>query len=260
MTKISICIPTTELIYQDGTIMGPYMLNHLLGSISVQTYMDYEIIIADQSKTDLIEKECENWTNLNIKYYKNNSGYGSATKNLNFAISKATGEYIKPIFQDDYFFSPNTLQYIIDNLGNDAWGFVGTWHCDENNINDLNRPFSPRWGDPTIILSGKNTVSGPSVMFFKNDDNYFDEDLCWLNDVEFYYRLFLKYGLPLLLPGQEIVQRLRGDGVSNTLSNEIKKEERIYVLRKHNIEPGSKNIEDYPNMIKRIKEINYENY
>ena len=141
MTKISICIPTTELIYQDGTIMGPYMLNHLLGSISTQTYMDYEIIIADQSKTDLIEKECKNWTNLNIRYHKNNSGYGSATKNLNFAISKATGEYIKPIFQDDYFFSPNTLQYIIDNLGNDAWGFVGTWHCDENNINDLNIPF-----------------------------------------------------------------------------------------------------------------------
>ena len=93
-------------------------------------------------------------------------------------------------------------------------------------------------------------------MFFKNDDNYFDEDLCWLNDVEFYYRLYLKYGLPSLLPRQEIVQRLRGDGVSNTLSNEIKKEERIYVLRKHNIEPGSKNIEDYPNIINRVKQIN----
>jgi glycosyltransferase involved in cell wall biosynthesis len=256
MPKISICIPTTELIYSNGEIMGPYMLNHLLNSISEQTYTDYEIIISDQSKTNVIKNVCDNWYKLNIKYYKNNTGFGSAAKNLNFAISKSTGEYIKPIFQDDYFFSPNTLQYIIDYLGNEAWGFVGTWHCNENQTDNLDRPFSPRWGNPTNILSGINTVSGPSVMFFKNDDNYFDEDLCWLNDVEFYYRLYLKYDVPLLLPKQEIVQRIRKDGVSNTLSNEIKKEERIYVLRKHNLEPGSKNIEDYPNLINRIKQIN----
>jgi hypothetical protein len=93
-------------------------------------------------------------------------------------------------------------------------------------------------------------------MFFKNDDNYFDEDLCWLNDVEFYYRLYLKYDLPLLLPNQEIVQRLRSEGVSNTLSFDIKSEECSYVLCKHNINPGSKNIEDYPNLINRIKKIN----
>ena len=115
---------------------------------------------------------------------------------------------------------------------------------------------SPKWEDPIKILSGINTVSGPSVMFFKNDQNYFDEDLCWLNDVEFYYRLYLKYELPLLLPRQEIVQRLRNDGVSNTLSKEIKNEEGVYVLCKHNINSCSKNIEDYPNIINRVKQIN----
>lgn len=256
MKKISICIPTTELIYQNGDVMGPYLLNHLLKSISNQTYKNYEIIISDQSKTDIIENECKNWGDLNLKYYKNDSGYGSAAKNLNFAISKATGEIIKPIFQDDYFFSPNTLQYIINNLGDHTWGFVGTWHCNENDVDNLYRPFSPKWEDAVRILSGINTVSGPSVMFFENDDNFFDEDLCWLNDVEFYYRLYSKYGLPLLLPTQEIVQRLRNDGVSNTLSSEIKKEESIYVLCKHNINSGSKNINDYPNIIKRVKQIN----
>ena len=254
--KISICIPTTELIYSNGEIMGPYMLNHLLNSISEQTYTDYEIIISDQSKTDVIKNECDSWSNLNIKYYKNNTGFGSAAKNLNFAISKSTGEYIKPIFQDDYFFSPNTLQYIVDNLGDNTWGFVGTWNCDEDQTDNLYQPFSPKWDDPVSILSGGNTVSGPSVMFFKNDDNYFDEDLCWLNDVEFYYRLYLKYDLPLLLSNQEIVQRLRSEGVSNTLSSDIKSEECSYVLCKHNIKPGSKNIEDYPNLINRIKKIN----
>lgn len=256
MVKISICIPTTELIYSDGKIMGPHMLNHLLKSISEQTYTNYEIIISDQSKTDVIKNEVDNWSNLNIKYFKNDKGRGSAAKNLNFAFTKATGEYIKPIFQDDYFFSPNTLEYIVSNLRDHTWGFVGTYHCRENEINNLYRPFSPRWGNAISILSGQNTVSGPSVMFFKNDNNFFDEDLCWLNDVEFYYRLYIKYGLPLLLPKQEIVQRLRDEGVSNTLTSEIKKEENVYVLCKHNINNGSKNVEDYPNMINRIKQIN----
>jgi glycosyltransferase involved in cell wall biosynthesis len=255
MVKISICIPTTELKYSDGQVMGPYMLNHLLESINKQTFTDYEIIISDQSNSDVIKDVCDKCTNLNLKYFKNTQGRGSAAKNLNFSFTKANGEYIKPIFQDDFFYSPNALEYIVNNVGGHKWGFVGTYHCNENNIENLHRPFSPTWINPVSILSGENTVSGPSVMFFKNDNNFFDEDLCWLNDVEFYYRLYIKYGLPLLLPKQEIVQRLRVEGVSNTLSSKIKEEERVYVLCKHNIKGGSKNIEDYPNIINRIKQI-----
>lgn len=259
MNKVSICIPTTELMYSNGVSMGVYMLNHLLMSIKSQTFTDYEIIIADQANSNIIKEECEKWSDLNIKYFKNNSGFGSAAKNLNFAISKATGEFIKPIFQDDYFYSTNTLNYIFDNIKDNDWGFVGTYHCNENDIDNLIRPFSPVWDNPISILSGINTVSGPSAMFFKNDGNFFDENLCWLNDVEFYYRLFKKYKLPLLLPNMGIVQRLRNEGVSNTLSDSIKNEETKYVLCLHNINNGSKNISDYPNMYNKLrKNINYE--
>jgi hypothetical protein len=255
MNKVSICIPTTELIYNDGTIMGVYMLNHLLNSIRMQNFTDYEIIISDQSKSNIIKEECEKWSDLNIKYFKNNSGFGSAAKNLNFAISKATGEFIKPIFQDDFLYSPDTLSYIFNNIENNEWGFVGTYHCNENEINNLIMPFSPTWNDAVSILSGVNTVSGPSTMFFKNDNNFFNENLCWLNDVEFYYRLFLKYSLPLLLKNIGVVQRLRKEGVTNTLSNDIKNEETKYVLCLHNINNCSKNINDYPNMYNKIKKI-----
>jgi glycosyltransferase involved in cell wall biosynthesis len=253
--KISICIPTTELIYSDGTIMGVYMLNFLLKSISIQTFKDFEIIISDHSPSDIIEKECNNWPNLNIKYFKNTKGIGSAAMNLNFAISKATGEYIKTIFQDDYFHTKDALQYISDNLNDFKWGACGTMHCKEDNTNNLYRPMSPRWNNPVNVLSGSNSISGPSVLFFKNDKNYFDENLCWLNDVEFYYRLFIKYGTPLLLPNQCVVQRLRSQGVSNTLSNNIKREEKIFVLAKHGINKNSKNIKNYPAIYNRIKNI-----
>jgi glycosyltransferase involved in cell wall biosynthesis len=255
MSKISICIPTTELLYSNGEEMGVYMLRFLLKTIEKQTFKGFEVIISDHSKNDKIEKECENWKGLNLKYFRNDSGIGSAAANLNYAISKASGEFIKTIFQDDFFYSENALKYIVDNIGENSWGFVGTHHCSEDNIEKLFNPISPVWGDAESILSGINTVSGPSVMFFKNESNFFDEDLCWLNDVEFYYRLFKKYGLPLCLPNQEIVQRLRGEGVSNTLNSKIKNEETKYVFGKHKINKQSSNIEDYPFMYERIKNI-----
>ncbi len=256
MNKISICIPTTELNYSNGISMGVYMLNFLLKSIENQTFNDYEIIISDHSKSDIIKTECDNWNHLNINYYKNDKGVGSAAINLNFAIEKATGEYIKTIFQDDYFYTPNALEYIVNNINENVnWGAVGTYHCFENNVENLINPHSPRFNNPIDLLSGINTISGPSVMFFKNDNNFFSEELCWLNDVEFYYKLYLKYGIPLLLPEQVIMQRLRNEGVSNTLNNNIKEEEKTYVLAKHNITKNSKNILDYPTMYNKIKNL-----
>jgi len=252
--KFSICIPTTELKYSDGSIMGVYMLNFLLKSINNQTYKDFEIIIADHSSSDIIEKECLNWSNLDIKYFKNENKIGSAAANLNFAISKASGKYIKTIFQDDYFYSPKTLEYIINNINEHSWGALGTYHIIENNMK-LIKPFEPKWGNELKILSGSNSVSGPSVIFFKNDNNYFDENLGWLNDVEFYYRLFLKYGRPVLLIDKMIVQRLRKQGVSRTLSKKLKLEEKNFVQIKHKIINGSNDIKKYPAMYNRLKNI-----
>lgn len=255
MSKISICIPTTELKYSNGDTMGVYMLNHLLNSIQSQTFKDYEVIISDQSESDIIEKECDNWKNLNLKYFRNDKGRGSAANNLNFAISKSSGSYIKTIFQDDFFHNPKTLEYIVENLNDNSWGAVGTYHCYENEVDKIVNPLSPYWTDEVSLLSGINTISGPSVIFFKNDNNFFDENLCWLNDVEFYYRLYLKYGLPLLLPEKMILQRLRKEGVSNNLSASIQFEEKDYVLAKHSITNASKNIEDYPSIYNRIKNL-----
>jgi len=238
--------------------MGVYMLNFLLKTIEIQTFKDYDIIVSDHSSSDIIEKECENWSHLDIKYYKNSSGKGSAAMNLNFAISKAKGEYIKTIFQDDYFHSPKALEYYMNNIEEYGWAVAGTFHCNENNTKNLNKPHSPVWIEPEKMLSGINKISGPSVMLFKNDNNYFNEDLCWLNDVEFYYRLFKKYNIPLLLPKKIIVQRLRGEGVSNTLNSKIKIEESKYVLAKHGISKESKNISDYPMMFERIKKLKNE--
>lgn len=57
--KFSIVIPTYE--YKGLT---PVLLNKLLGSISEQTFTDYEIIVSDHSKSDLVKNFLnEKWLN-----------------------------------------------------------------------------------------------------------------------------------------------------------------------------------------------------
>lgn len=252
--KISICIPTAEL-QRDGLPVGVDMLSCLLESIRQQTYKNYEVIISDHSISNIIENECKNWPDIDIKYFKYNSGYGSATRNLNNAISKASGEVVKTILQDDYFYSNKALEDIANNINEFKWGAMGTYHCNEDNTNKIIKPHLPKWIDPVNLLGGANSISGPSVLFFINDHNYFDENLCWLNDVELYYRLFLKYGNPILIDRYNVMQRLRKSGLSNTISPSIKKEEKEFVFAKHNIINKSKLIKDYPSMYNRLKNI-----
>jgi hypothetical protein len=143
----------------------------------------------------------------------------------------------------------------MSSIGDKGWAAVGTMHCNEDETDKLHFPHSPRWIDPVKILSGMNTISGPSVILFKNDGDYFDENLGWLNDVEFYYRLFKKFSVPLLIEDKLIVQRLRNEGVSNQLDSKIKSEESVYVLAKHGLSNASKDLSDYPSIYNRIKTI-----
>jgi hypothetical protein len=233
MKKISICVPTAELKKPNGEKCGVDLLNTLLITIDRQTFKDYEIIISDHSINDDIENSLTNWKHLDIKYYRNELGRGIPAVNLNNAISKSNGEFIKIMFQDDLFYDEKTLEYISSHTDQYQYGFVGSYCCVGDDTTNLINPLSPSWGSADTILEGANTVGGPTVMFFKNDGNYFDENLCWLNDTELYYRLYLKYGNPLCLPNLCVIQRLRTNGLSNTIPMNVRYEEKKYVLNKH---------------------------
>ncbi len=250
----SICIPTASIKNEVGDDKkGVLMLENLLNTIDKQTFKDFEVVISDHSTTNNIKNILPNWSHLNIKYFKNNEGIGSAVINLNNAISKSEGKIIKTIFQDDFFYDDNTLKYINDNLGHYKFGFVGSKNCEEDDITKVTETLSPHWISADNILRGINTVGGPTTMFFNNDNNYLDVNLCWLNDTEFYYRLYKKYGNPLCLPNQCVVQRTRAGGLSNTIPESIRNEEHHYVVEKHN--NGFTNLKNYPNILDRINNL-----
>ena len=90
---ISICVPTYN---------GEKYLQQSLNSIAVQTYKNIEVIVSDDASTDKTLEICKAFkvsADFPVHIYPHQSvGIGA---NWNHCISKANGEYIKFLFQDD---------------------------------------------------------------------------------------------------------------------------------------------------------------
>jgi hypothetical protein len=226
----SIAIPTYE--------MGGYgnkFLEHSFIELNNQTFKNFEIIVSDHSKNNDIKELCDEWSNkLSIRYFKNSYKVGGSSPNINNAIKNSKGEWIKILFQDDFLYKNDSLCELkkhIDNNKDKFWFASGCEHSNDG-IN-MYRPFYPTWTND--IHLGNNRISSPSVITIKNDDNkiYFDEDLIWLMDVEYYKRMYEKYGEPSYFNVINVVNRTWGNSVSNTISNEIKNGEVELIKKKY---------------------------
>lgn len=253
---VSICIPTynKQGSQHDECYNNTTMLVKLFVSISEQTYKNFEVIISDHSLDNSIKEVCDKFEQeLHIKYFKFEKKYGSCEANMNNAISKATGEYIKPMFQDDYFFDSQALEKMVAALENSThhWVVVGCAHINENNYDEVFNYHPPVFKDEMSMLGGENLIGSPIVIMYRNNKEFYDEFLIWLMDVEFYYRLITKYGLPVFLNDILLISRLRSDGITNTqISKELVKDEIKYCFDKHY--NGLKNINEYSKIYDRI--------
>jgi hypothetical protein len=71
-------------------------------------------------------------------------------------------------------------------------------------------------------------------MFHKEDLIEFDENLIWLMDVDYYKRLYDKFGFPSICNYITIVNREHQNQVTNTLATEeIKQKELNYIKQKY---------------------------
>jgi len=231
--KISICIPTYEM---KG--YGINYLFHLLKSIKKQTYSNYEIVISDHSKNTEIEDSIKKITSMDIKYLRNEEDRGKSSCNINNAIRNSTGEIIKPLFQDDMILNNDVLSkiaYLYTTEESFTWGGLGFVHIDETNSVHKNRypPLIPSMNEELAL--GVNTFGCPSVCFFKKDlpKTLFDENLVWLMDCEFYHRMKVSYGNPILIGDYDIAVRVWKESFTADVSDNTKKSEEDYVKQKH---------------------------
>ncbi len=190
MKKISICIPTYEMHGK-----AKELLIRNFNILKKQTYQNFEVIISDNSEDDVVKNLCQDpeYKSLNIKYSRNPRKGLSA--NTNESIKKATGDLIKILYMDDYFANENSLEQIVKNFTG-FWLVTGCGHDDGNSkITNEQYPIYSR-----KISRGKNTIGSPSVLTIKNEDLiFFDENLSWVLDCDYYSRLYEKYGNPTIL-------------------------------------------------------------
>jgi len=227
---ISIAIPTYE---SDGR--GAEFIEFQFKKFLQQTYKDFEVVISDHSQDDEIEKACLDFKDrLEIKYLRNEKARGKSASNVNNAMRHCKGEIIKIIFQDDFLRDEFSLEKIYKSFGAETkWLITSCEHSADGEI--FYRRFTPRYHDK--IHLGENTVSSPSVLSIRNDEDkiFFDDNLIWLMDVEYYKRLYNKWGPPTVLDEVGVVNRMWGSQLSAKMPQRTKDDELLYVMGVHGV-------------------------
>ena len=227
--KVSICIPTWE---QNG--YGVQYLSHLLDTIKLQTYKNFNVIISDHSKNDDIESLVGGYNDsIDIKYCRFDLNYGNGPSNTNNSILKSDGDIIKIMFQDDFFYSESAIEEIVESFNEDSINWVVNGCNHTNDGINFHRFMIPYWNDS--IVFGNNTISSPSVLSFRKNVNcLFDENLTMFMDCEMYYQLYKKFGEPKIINNPLITNRMHENQISSKY-NKNPMEEIYYIKNKHNI-------------------------
>lgn len=226
----SIAIPTWGI---NGK--GVEYLEHSFNIIAQQTFRDFEVIISDHSEDEDIKELCEAWNSqMPIFWNRNHNGRGKIAPNMNNAIRNCKGLFIKMLFQDDFLYDIDSLQIIYDSIVENQdkdWFITACVHTDDC-ITVYDR-MTPYYHDR--IYAGINTISCPSVLTVRNDDELpmFDESLNWLVDVEYYKRLHDTYGDPVVIDIVCAVNRNAEVRTTNMMTEKQKQEEIQRVIKQY---------------------------
>ena len=183
---LSICIPAYKRIDY---------LKRLLDSIALQDYQDFEVVVADDSPDDFVRMLCAEYENkFRLQYFKNSVNLGTP-ENWNAAITKASGEWIKLMHDDDWFYDTSSLGKFAAVAKEKGDGLIFSAY--QNIFLDENRSelvFPPAFRmkllakDPATLLS-RNIIGPPSVIMHPNNGKFsYDKKTKWVVDIDFYIR------------------------------------------------------------------------
>ena len=188
---VSICIPTYNQVEY---------LKKCIQSILVQDYLEYEIVISDDSTNDSVKSYIDSLgLNEKISYYRNSPALGTP-ENWNHSISKARGKYIKVLHHDDFFTETNSLaQFVslLDNHPNSDFGFSATLVCNiktnKNSIHTCSPNQLAKLKNEYHYLFFKNLIGAPSATIYRKEMAVkFDNRFKWLVDIDFYISALTK--------------------------------------------------------------------
>lgn len=172
-------------------------LENTLESISMQSYLDYEVVITDDSADNSVEElvKSREWF-FNLRYIRNEIRLGSPA-NWNKAINYASGEYIKILHHDEWFPHNDCLKKFVDMLETKPtanFAFSSTIICGQDKV--TKRIHSPgeksvnRFREDINRLFPHNLIGSPGATIYRKIVNLeYDSNLKWVVDLEFYIKL-----------------------------------------------------------------------
>ncbi|MGB5982863.1 MAG: glycosyltransferase [Nonlabens sp.] len=220
---VSVCLPMYN---------GSQFLKEALDSIGAQTYPNMELIVSDDASSDhgleIVSRFRESVT-FPVKIFKHTpQGIGA---NWNHCLEKASGIYIKYVFQDDIL-EPTCIEEMVGALENNSR--LGLISCKRSIIveegsdplkiqewkskyGNLQKQLEPNYFKDVLLTKDVfkrkdffktplNKIGEPSLVLFRKsiveEVGYFNEDLKQDLDYEFWYRILRKYDILIL--GREL--------------------------------------------------------
>ncbi len=215
MPKISIAIPAyikneTDLSY----------LKESFDRIDNQSFVDYEVVVSDNSSNQLVENLCNQFRNNFSLIYKKNLDHIGMSANSNVAMDLCSGEYIKILHCDDFLYSPDALEIIVKSLDNsDKYWLVNGFNHSHDGVSFFDNRV-PTY--PNHMLVGNNLLGSPTNVTIRNQNiEYFDINAEISMDHEWYHRLRMKYGMPLIVKNVLTTSRLHNNTTTSKLNFDI---------------------------------------
>lgn len=214
MPVVSVCIPAYRQIDY---------LAKCLQSVIDQDFTDYELIISDDTPGSQVRDFVHEFLKGRaFQYYQHAPSLGSP-ENWNFAVSKASGTYIKVLHHDDFFTRPDSLRQMVSAAeahhsdfvfcATDVWFPATGFH----RIHRLLPAQQNRMKQDIGYLFFRNCIGSPSATLYKRETGLaFDKNLIWLVDVDFYirylhqHRSFFYIDEPLISTAHETENQVTG--------------------------------------------------
>lgn len=167
-----------------------------MNQVRRQTFHDYIVVVTDDSADDRVKEYMES---LGSSYvYERNRERKGPTANCNYAMElgrRYNPRYIKVMHQDDFFTFDYSLERMVAKLECDEEAVFVTTGCAyiraDKKISEHHmtmEQLEKLRTDFYQIIEG-NFVGPPSLLMVRNHGIYMDENLKWIVDEEWYFKL-----------------------------------------------------------------------
>lgn len=172
------------------------MLVRLLDSIKMQTFRDFIVVVTDDGADDRVKEYIEVLGESYI--YERNRKRKGPTANCNYAMEvgrRYHPQYIKVMHQDDFFTYDYSLERMVDKLECDKEAIFVTSGCayirtgEKKAEHHLTMEQLEMLREDFYRIIERNIVGPPSLLLIRSHGIYMDENLKWIVDEEWYFKL-----------------------------------------------------------------------